>query len=142
MERLSSTQVRLTSVERFARTRFNEMIDKGFSAHRAARRTEELFPGLDPDFYTWLSEADGRPISEWHEETWAYAVDILRETMEDAGFEVHVNGPAGTLTVIERSTSKALTIAPTSNTSHGTTVGVEALTRVVPDELLHHLDED
>ena len=104
------------------------MLDKGFSIHRATRRTEELFPGLDPDFYRWLAEPE-EPLSAWHAETWDYAVDNLREVMEDAGFEVHVNAAAGTLTVIERSHGKALTIAPTSNTSNGTITGVEALTR-------------
>jgi hypothetical protein len=64
---------------------------------------------------------------EWHRETWTVAQDNLRETFEALGFEVHVNEPAATITIIERSTSKALGIGPISNTRHGTVTGAEAL---------------
>ncbi len=64
---------------------------------------------------------------EWRKDTWDVAQDNLRETFEALGFEVHVNGPAATVTIIERATTKALTIAPISNTSNGTVTGAEAL---------------
>lgn len=128
MERISINQVELTGVERYAYMRFEAMLTKGYSIHRARRRTEELFPGLDSEFYEWLAAPDGE-MSTWHEETWNYACDTLREAMQDAGFEVHINAAAGTLTVIERSTNQALGITPTSNTHAGEITGVEALSK-------------
>ena len=59
------------------------------------------------------------PRTEWHQETWDEAVNLIREHFTDLGFEVHVNSLAETVTVIHRATSQALTI---SNTTGGRAV--------------------
>lgn len=125
MEIISQNEVVLTSDERFANARFEAMLDRGFSVRRAATRTKELFPGLDPEFYRWLRGPVN--ISPWHGETWNHVCDTLREELEQQGFEVHVNAAAGELTIIERITNKALTVSPVSNTIDGPVSGISAL---------------
>lgn len=126
MEILSAIEVQLTSTERFANSRFEEMLDRGYSIHRAATRTAELFPGLDPAFYRWL-RGETATLSPWHEETWSYVADNIRDICERDGFKVHVNAGAGTLTIVDETSGRALTLTPATNTQYGVKTGAAAL---------------
>lgn len=51
---------------------------------------------------------------EWHKETFEEVISVLREHFVEAGFEVHVNRPVRTITIINR--PRALTIMDTTDT--------------------------
>ena len=59
MEITGPTEVQLTRTEAFAKkTAFDALLNRGATVLDAARRTEELFPGLDSRFYAWLRDED------------------------------------------------------------------------------------
>lgn len=127
MEIINRRLVDLTPEERHAHAHFELMLDRGRSVTVAAARIEEQFPGFDSAFYRWLrgegvyppGDAVGsKHRSEWHEETWQEAVNVLREHFTDLGFEVHENSGVRTVTIIERSTSKALGILDATGTHY------------------------
>lgn len=140
MKIISNREYELTDAEARAQAHYEGMLSRGYTVPVSAARVQETHPGLDPAFYRLLRGEELVPKGEapglywdrdahrqWHRDTWAFAQDTLRETFQQNGFEVHINVLEGTLTVIERSTNKALTITPITNTMKGVRTGAEAL---------------
>ena len=124
MEIISPREVELTAEERRVQAHYEFLLDMNTPVLVAATRIQELFPTLDPAFFRWLRGEELLPArpnrhrTEWHEETWAEVVNVLREHFTENGFEVHVNSGVRTVTIIHRESNKALGVLDATGTHY------------------------